>query len=197
MTRKSAWNLILLIAVCVLTAVAVSAQGKPVASAIHFQHLIESKILGETRSVLVHVPESYDRGDRRYPVLYMTDAHEPQNAMIVGLTEQQAWGGTIPELIVVGIQNVDRSRDLTPTDDGKGGKVGGASKFLQFLETEVVPLVEKNYRTQPYRVFAGHSLGGLFAVYSLVERPDLFNAYIAASPVLDWDKDYVIKRAAE
>lgn len=172
-------------------------QTQQIASVIHTQYKINSQVLGEERSVLVRVPANYERTDERFPVVYMTDAHPPQNAMMAGIIEQQAWGAMMPEMILVGIQNTNRSRDLTPTDDGKGGQVGGAPKFLQFIETEVIPLIEKNYRTQPFRIFAGHSLGGLFAVYAFTERPDLFNAYIAASPVLDYDDNFVIKRAEE
>ncbi len=185
-----------IVALTLLNVVAAFGQTPQIASVVHFQHTIESTVLGETRSILVHVPPTYARSARRYPVVYMTDAHAPQNAMMAGITEQQAWGGMMPEVMIVGIQNTNRSRDLTPTDDGKVGSVGGADKFLKFIETEVVPLVEKNYRTQPYRIIAGHSLGGLFAVYSLVARPDLFNAFIAASPVLHYDNGFVIKRAA-
>lgn len=173
------------------------AQTERVGSVIHFLHKINSNILGEERTILVRVPANYDQTDEKFPVVYMLDAHAPQNSMMVGIVEQQAWGNQMPEMIVVGIQNTNRSRDLTPTDDGKGGRVGGGEKFMQFIEQEVIPLVEKNYRTQPFRVFAGHSLGGLTVVYSFVSRPDLFNAYIAASPVLHYDNDYVIKRAEE
>jgi len=172
-------------------------QNPQFASVIHTQYKINSPILGEERSVLVRVPANYERTNEKFPVVYMLDAHSPQNAMMAGIIEQQAWSGQMPEMILVGIQNTNRTRDLTPSDDGKGGSVGGGAKFLQFIETEVIPLVEKNYRTQPFRVFAGHSLGGLFTVYTFTARPDLFNAYIAASPVLHWDKDFVIKRAEE
>jgi predicted alpha/beta superfamily hydrolase len=172
-------------------------QNQQVASAVYTQYKINSAVLGEERTILVRVPANYDRTPDRFPVIYMTDAHSPYNAMMAGILEQQAWGGTLPEMILVGIQNTNRSRDLTPSDDGKGGEVGGAPKFLQFIEQEVIPLVEKNYRTEPYRIFAGHSLGGLFAVYAFTARPDLFNAYIAASPVLAYDDNFVIKRAEE
>ncbi len=175
----------------------VFAQVERVASVVHFLHPIRSNILGEDRTILVRVPANYAQTDEKFPVIYMLDAHPPQNAMMVGVVEQQAWGNQIPEMIVIGIQNTDRSRDLTPTDDGQGGRVGGGEKFIQFIEQEVIPLVEKNYRTQPFRIFAGHSLGGLTVTYALVSRPDLFNAYIAASPVLGYDNDYVIKRAEE
>jgi len=171
-------------------------QTQQVASVVHTQHKINSTALGEERTVLVRVPASYAGRDERFPTLYMLDAHPPQNAMMAGIVEQQAWGGMMPEMIIVGIQNTNRTRDLTPTKTERAGS-GGGDKFLDFLEKEVIPLVEKNYRTQPFRVFAGHSLGGLFAVYTFVSRPDLFNAYIAASPVLHWDNDFVIKRAEE
>ena len=172
-----------------------AAQVPQVASAVHDQHKINSSVLGEERTILVRVPAAYRQGDARFPVMYMLDAHPPQNSMMVGLIEQQAWSGMMPEMIVVGIQNVARTRDMTPTASERSPGSGGADKFLDFLQREVMPLVEKNYRTQPYKVFAGHSLGGLLAVYTAVSRPDMFNAYIAASPVLQWDKNYVIELA--
>lgn len=190
-------KLLCLVIVVFVFSFSVSAQTERVGSAIHFLHKIDSKILNEERTILVRVPNNYGQTDEKFPVVYMLDAHAPQNSMMVGIIEQQAWGGQMPEMIVVGIQNTNRSRDLTPTDDGKGGRVGGGEKFMQFIEQEVIPLVEKTYRTQPFRIFAGHSLGGLSVVYSFVSRPDLFNAYIAASPVLGYDNDYVIKRAEE
>lgn len=181
----------------VITAVCFSlpanGQNSKAASIIHDVHFINSQILGEQRTILVRVPANYEQTDEKFPVIYMTDAHPPQNAMMTGIIEQQAWSGMMPEMIVVGIQNTHRSRDLKPSDDGLGGEVGGAPKFLQFIEQELIPLIEKNYRTQPFRIFAGHSLGGLFAVYAFDTRPDLFNAYIAASPVLDYDDNFVIK----
>lgn len=166
-----------------------------VASTVHTLHKINSQVLGEERSILVRVPANYSQTDERYPVIFMTDAHAPQNAMMVGLIEQQAWAGMIPEMIVVGIQNTNRTRDLTPT--AINGVGGGSSKFLRFIENEVAPYIEKYYRTEPFRIFAGHSYGGLFAVYAFAESPNLFNAIIAASPTLDWDHNFLIKRAEE
>lgn len=175
---------------------AIFGQNQQVISVVHKSFVINSQILGEERTILVKAPQNYERTDEKFPVVYMLDAHAPQNAMMAGIIEQQAWGGTMPEMILVGIQNTNRTRDLTPTKTERAGS-GGGEKFLQFIETEVIPLIEKNYRTQPFRVFAGHSLGGLFVTYSFVARPDLFNAFIAASPVLHWDNDFVIKRAEE
>jgi uncharacterized protein len=172
-----------------------AASGQSVhASVVHNVHTIQSKILGEDRTVLVRLPAGYARGTRKFPVAYMLDAHAPQNAMMVGLLDQQAWSDKMPEMILVGIQNTNRLRDMTPTRTERADS-GGGDKFLQFIETEVIPLIEKTYRTQPFRLIAGHSLAGLAVVNCLVSRPDLFNAYIAASPVLHWDNDYVIKQA--
>jgi uncharacterized protein len=191
-------RLAILIIVYVILASAISAQRSAQtvrwAGLVHNVHTVASKALGEERTVLVTLPSTYETSDAKYPVVYMLDAHQPQNVMMSGILEQQAWGGKIPSTILVGIQNTNRVRDLTPTATERQTS-GGGPKFLQFIETEVIPLIDKTYRTQPYRVFAGHSLGGLFVVYAFVERPDLFNAYIAASPVLGWDNGYVIKRA--
>jgi pimeloyl-ACP methyl ester carboxylesterase len=106
-------------------------------------------------------------------------------------------------MIVVGITNTDRTRDLTPTrvetlpgnPRARFPTSGGADKFLKFIETELIPHVEKQYRVQPFRVFAGHSLGGLFAVHAMLARPELFNAYLAVSPSLQWDNFEVTERA--
>jgi predicted alpha/beta superfamily hydrolase len=108
----------------------------------------------------------------------------------------------IPELIIVAIFHKDRNHDLTPTHitvDFQGIKgdefivSGGAEEFLQFIEKELIIQVEKSYCTAPYRILAGHSLGGLFAVYSYLVRGNLFNAYIAMDPALWWDNSYCEK----
>ena len=111
------------------------------------------------------------------------------------------------EMIVVGITNTDRTRDLSPTHVtttvGGGNTAlqfptsGGADKFLKFIETELIPEIEKRYRTQPYRILAGHSLGGLFAIHAMLSRPDVFQSYIAVSPALHWDNQVVVKRAED
>ncbi len=188
MLRKS-----LFVSFLLLVSINIYGQDQKIASVYHDVHKLNSAILNEERSFWVRVPLNYELTSQKYPVVYMLDGHAPQPSMMAGIIEQQAWGGKIPEMILVSIQNTDRSRDLTPTDDGKGGRVGGGDKFLSFIEKEVMPIVEKNYRTQPFKIFAGHSLGGLTVVYSLASRPNLFDAYIAASPVLHYDDYFVIK----
>ncbi len=188
--------LLLIFTFCV--AADVFAQDAKIPSVVHAQHKINSAVMGEERSVLVRVPPNYDGGTEKFPVVYMLDGHGSYLSMMPGIIESQSWGKQIPEMILVSIQNTVRTRDLTPTvDKNKKFVTGGADKFLQFIETEVIPLVEKNYRTQPYRIFAGHSYGGLMVVHSFLTRPDLFNAYIAVSPYLHWDNNLPVRRAEE
>src|SRR5262245_46361279 len=165
---------------------------------------LKSEVLGEERIALVRTPPGYERDDRRYPVLYMTDGNA-QLAHTVSTIEFLTRNGRMPELIVVAITNTDRTRDLTPTNasmwrpDGTEAKLptsGGADKFLKFIETELIPKVESGYRTLPYRIFAGHSFGGLFGLHAFLTRPDVFNAYIAVSPTMDWD-NHLLSRKAE
>jgi predicted alpha/beta superfamily hydrolase len=167
---------------------------------------INSTVLGEERVILVRTPAGYERNNVKYPVLYMTDgnAHIGHTSSTV---EFLARNGRMSEMIVVGINNTDRTRDLSPTHvttTVRGGDSalqfptsGGADKFLKFIETELIPEIEKRYRVQPYRILAGHSLGGLFAIHAMYSRPELFQSYIAVSPALQWDNQVAVKRAEE
>jgi predicted alpha/beta superfamily hydrolase len=179
-----------------LVASAVVAQNAPVPVQL------QSKVMAETRTILVRTPASYAQGKRAYPVLYLTDG-DRQIGHTAAVVDFLAREGRMPEVIVVGINNTDRTRDLTPTKAERGPAgfatptSGGADRFLDFISTEVIPYVEKNYRTQPYRVFAGHSFGGLFAMHAFFTRPSLFHGVIAVSPTLTWDERYVYRRATE
>ncbi|HSB35740.1 MAG TPA: alpha/beta hydrolase-fold protein, partial [Thermoanaerobaculia bacterium] len=164
---------------------------------------ISSTILGEERTLLVATPAGYERTKQRYPVVYLTDA-ETQFLHTKATVDFLARNGLMPHAIVVGVTNTDRSRDLTPTRADFIGPYGqqlrfptsgGADRFLDFFEKELVPWVDGTYRTEPFRVFCGHSFGGLFAVHALLSRPDLFNAVIAVSPTYLWDDGFEIKRA--
>ena len=161
---------------------------------------VVSKVLGETRTIQVRLPAEYLRTERRYPVLYLTDG-ERQFGHTAATVEFLARAGRIPEMIVIGVSNnTNRTRDLTPTHvsgEDRLAPSGGADRFLQFIETELVPWVGTQYRTEPFQVLAGHSFGGLFALHSFLSRPSLFNAVIAVSPTLTWDGNLPISRARE
>ena len=165
---------------------------------------LKSAVLGEDRVVLVRTPAGYETNKVSYPVLYMTDgdAHMGHTASTIEFLTQN---GRISDLIVVGVTNTDRTRDLTPaksTNKNPAGELqfptsGGADNFLKFFETELIPQIEKQYRVQPYRILAGHSLGGLFAIHSMISKPGLFNSYVAVSPSLQWENGEALKRAED
>ena len=175
------------------------------------KHSLNSTILGEDRPYWVYLPASYD-GDAytplRYPVIYLLDgdAYFPTATGIIGFLSATANGNLqMPECIVIAIPNTDRIRDLTPTHSTKGedGKEkawlevsGGGNSFLQFMKDELFPEIESQYRTLPYRLLVGHSLGGLLALHALLSVPAMFQAYLAIDPSVWWDAE-MLTRIAE
>lgn len=169
---------------------------------------VYSSILKENRKLLVYAPP-YDSTNifapQRYPVIYLLDGDThflAVKAMIQQLSERTG-GMTFPEMIIVGILNTDRNRDLTPTQataaPGMSGealkRTGGGEQFLSFIQKELIPHIDSLYPTAPYRVLMGHSFGGLTAIYTLLHHPGLFNAYIASDPSLSWDDSKLLKQA--
>jgi predicted alpha/beta superfamily hydrolase len=164
-----------------------------------------SAVLSEERTILVRVPEEYEQTTRKYPVLYVLDGEYffQQASSAVQFHSElgyEAGQHPVPEMIVVGIPNVDRERDYTPTyaPEQAQGRLsfptsGGAEVFQNFLEQELFPLVESRYRAHPHRTLSGWSLGGLFTVHAYLEKPDLFSRYLAISPSLWWDDSVVVK----
>ena len=168
------------------------------------QYILNSEILYEERPIIISLPLGYENNDANYPVLYLLDGlgnikHE------IGTVELLTDSGIIPPMIIVAVESLDRSRDLTPSIAGQdvyGGvgesaipQSGGAPKFLQFLEEELIPYVESNFRTHPYRLLEGHSFGGLFSTYALMEKPDVFDAFIIQAPALWWNKEEMTAKA--
>ncbi|WP_148232038.1 alpha/beta hydrolase-fold protein [Maribacter sp. HTCC2170] len=170
------------------------------------QYFLKSEILQEDRPIIISLPVGYKNNDANYPVLYLLDGLG-NIKHVVGTVELLTESGTIPPIIIVAIESLDRSRDLTPSKAGKdvyGGtgdagipQSGGAPEFLQFLEKELIPYVESNFRTHPYRLLEGHSFGGLFGTYTLMEKPGIFDAFIIQSPALWWNKEEMTEKAKE
>jgi len=190
----------LLSGVAVLLLISSAAFAQPATGKVK-RFSIKSTVLGEDRIILVRTPVGYETNKVSYPVLYMTDgdAHMGHTASTVEFLTQN---GRISDLIVVGVTNTDRTRDLTPAKSSAKNAAGelqfptsgGADNFLKFFETELIPEIEKEYRVQPYRIFAGHSLGGLFAIHAMITKPGLFNSYISVSPSLQWENNDEMKR---
>ena len=159
---------------------------------------IYSEVLDESRKIWVHMPASAS-GDTfskiKYPVLYLLDG-SGHFYSVTGMIKQLSTtnGNTVvPEMIIVAITNTSRTRDLTPTSTDENS--GGGEKFTDFIEKELIPYIDKNYPTSPYRTYVGHSLGGLMVINTLFTRPDLFDNYIAIDPSLWWDDQVVLNKA--
>ena len=139
-----------------------------------------SSILGEDRPLQVSLPETYSRTTIAYPVLFLLDGsshllHATATARFLAAARNR-----IPEMIVVAIPNTNRNRDMTPGP--------GAATFERVLAEELIPWVERTFRAAPERILVGHSLSASFAVHTLLNRPELFDAYVVASaPVWRYD----------
>jgi predicted alpha/beta superfamily hydrolase len=165
---------------------------------------IDSRVFGETRRINVYVPSDYkEHPEARYPVLYMPDGGMKEDfPHVVDVVDALAGWGTMRPVIVVGIENTQRRRDMTgPTEvesDKKiAPKVGGSAEFRQFTRKELMPQIQSRYRTSEEKGIVGESLAGLFVVETFLLEPDLFDAYIACSPSLWWNKQAMVKLAEE
>jgi predicted alpha/beta superfamily hydrolase len=149
----------------------------------------KSNVLGEDRRIMVYLPTGYEQTSTKYPVLYLLDgrAHFQHASSTVQFLSRN---GRIPQMIVVAIVNVDRTRDFTPTHMNDRPQSGGANKFIAFMKEELFPYMEQNYRTVPFRLLEGHSLGGMFSLYILFEHPRMFQANFAMSPYVMWDSNF-------
>jgi predicted alpha/beta superfamily hydrolase len=154
----------------------------------------QSRVLNEERQIMVYLPTGYHQTTSKYPVLYLLDgrAHFQHAASTVQFLSRN---GRIPQMIVVAIVNVDRRRDFSPTTIKESANSGGAKKFITFLQDELFPMIEENYRTVPYRLLEGHSLGGMFSIHVLFEHPQMFQAHFAMSPYIMWDDNYVLNES--
>lgn len=155
---------------------------------------LQSKVLDEERTMFVYLPVGYDLTEASFPVMYVLDGktHFHHASGIVQFLSTQ---GLMPPTIVVAIVNVDRGRDFTPSKIEKKKNTGGADKFMSFITDELMPYINKNYRTHSFETLVGHSLGGTFATYALLNNPEVFDAYIAISPYLMYDDNMLLAKA--
>lgn len=163
---------------------------------------LSSTVVGQDYRISVGLPPSYDGSNTAYPVVYVLDENTS-----FGLASNAAvalmFGQEMPEVLIVGI-GYDitsyedwgryRDRDYTPTPTNDMPGAGGATAFLSFIETELVPFIDSNYRTIPgSRAIYGYSLGGLFVLFALLSKPELFTRYAAGSPSLRWDEQVLFR----
>ncbi|HMM68477.1 MAG TPA: alpha/beta hydrolase-fold protein [Dokdonella sp.] len=164
------------------------------ATPVHLTLRVPSRLLSETRVVNVHVPPGYDaKADLRYPVLYMPDGGMKEDfPHLVEAVDALVRAGEIPPMLVVGIENTERRRDMTgPTtvdsDREIAPVVGGSAAFRDFIRSELMPLIQSFYKVNDQQAIIGESLAGLFIVETLFVQPDLFDTYIALDPSLWWN----------
>lgn len=178
---------------------------------------LHSSIVDQDYAIQVALPQSYSSSNQMYPVVYVM-----LGDLVFGLTtdtvrelrfdEELRGQGQMPEVIVVGIAYDGLKwqsdfhdeypnlifRDLTPTKESWAPGSGEADKFLKFLQDELFPYIDTNYRTDTQdRTIVGSSVGGLFPLYVLFQSPDTFNRYIALSPSLWWGDGVIFEYEEE
>ena len=162
-----------------------------------------SNVLQESREIYIQFPESFNpESDVKYPVTYILDGDVMLNALHT--VHSYYNGGFIPEMILVGISNAEnRTRDLTTSElyerrgQAYNQENGGAEKFAQFIESELIPFIEDKYPVTNYRTLIGHSYGGLFTVNMLLNHTDIFENYLAIDPSMDWDEQKLLQESKE
>lgn len=166
---------------------------------IGFSEKFPSKILGQSREILIHIPNSNggnkvkDKG--HYPVVYVLDGSENFNT-VVSITEHMEESGLCPPMIVVGIVPKDRLSELTTGSDKELPDVtGNGEKFMSFVEKELIPHMDLNYPTTTHKTLIGHSLGGLTVIHTLLHHPSLFNAYVSLDASLWWNSKKAVEEA--
>lgn len=169
----------------------------------HTTFTMESKAVAETRRINVYTPPGYETGSARFPVLYMPDGGMQEDFPHLSTTIDTAIrAGEMRPLILVGIENTERRRDVTgPTEVEEDRKiaprVGGSVAFRRFIADELMPEIGRRYRVTDETGIIGESLAGLFIVETFFLQPELFDTYIALDPSLWWNNEELVKKAAE
>jgi predicted alpha/beta superfamily hydrolase len=168
----------------------------------HDSFSVASRALGEKRLINVHVPAGYAAGAARFPTLYMPDGGIDEDfPHVVNTVDSLVALGAIRPVIVVGIPNTQRRRDLTgptriATDSTIAPRVGGSASFRRFIRDELIPAVNERYRTTDERTIVGESLAGLFIVETFLTEPTLFTRYVALDPSLWWNRGALVDSTA-
>lgn len=163
---------------------------------------LQSEILNEKRTLNIYLPVGYHPDSAAtYSVIYLLDGSADEDFVhIAGLVQfaNFPWVELLPKIIIVGIANVDRRRDFTyPSSIKELNEAyptsGKSANFIRFLEKELQPFIDKNYKTNSTKLLLGQSLGGLLATEVLIKQPKLFSHYIIISPSLWWDDQTLLK----
>lgn len=139
---------------------------------VGFSSVIQSDALNQLRQIEIYLPDNYHNSNKHYPVIYVVDS---QRYFLHAIAYQQTllFANKVPEFIVVGIKTDERARrDYLATQ---------ANKFVSFFQNELIPHIDKNYRTNKMNMYFGWEMAGGFALDLMVNDSKLFNAYFLAS----------------
>lgn len=169
-----------------------------------FADSVSSAILHEQRPLMICTPYTSKKNrttsTETFPVLYVLDG-ENNFRSVAAIVERMINSGTCPPMMVVGVPNTNRGRDLTPTPVVTGAdgikNSGGGENFMRFMEQELMPYIAANYPVSSYKLLMGHSLGGLMVINTLVHHPALFNAYVSIDAALWWDDHKIVKEGIQ
>ena len=167
--------------------VAASAPAQDPAITLGKRESIQSKILSERREILVSVPR---QTKPNMPLLIVLDGEWTFSNVAV-VVNHLTGNGRLPPMIVAGVVNTNRGRDLTPSFEGPEFAAGPSDKFLAFLADELIPQLTSEYSLGKYHILAGHSNAGMFSLYAFIRRPDVFQANLAISPSYGLDDKFV------
>lgn len=166
-----------------------------------------STALQENRNYWIHLPENYGQDTTQtYPVIYLLDGDSFFHSLVgISKTFSIVRGKFLPQSIIIGVLNVDRTRDLTPTASaaGRDGKIvpgaisqGGESEtFSRFLTGELRAVIDSTYRTNGKNMLIGHSYAGLFTLNTFLRHTERFDTYLAVDPSLWWDQGKLVEEA--
>lgn len=166
-----------------------------------------STALQENRNYWIHLPESYGQDTTQsYPVIYLLDGDSFFHSLVgISKTFSTVRGKFLPQSIIIGVLNVDRTRDLTPTASaaGRDGKIapgaipqgGGSETFSRFLTRELRAVIDSTYRTNGKNMLIGHSYAGLFTLNTFLRHTERFDTYLAVDPSLWWDQGKLAEEA--
>ncbi len=173
----------------------------PIPKHDHFS--IQSNEVNEKRVINVWLPPIYEESDMALPVLYMPDGGVKEDFPHIANTLSKLLANkNIPPFILVGIENTDRRRDLTGFSETEEDAqycplTDGAKKFRAFIASELMPEINKRYRTQNKKGIIGESLAGLFVMETFLQHPETFDFYIAMDPSLWWNDYYLVKQSEQ
>ncbi|MGE0077930.1 MAG: alpha/beta hydrolase [Bacteroidales bacterium] len=147
-----------------------------------FTDSIHSKVLNESRKIMVKLPKGYNESEKFYPVIYRLDGDIDMYSETIGTIDRLTYiDELIPEMIVVMVENTDRNRDMMPTKTKFFDVKPGAENFKKFINDELIPHINATYRTTNEKILCGQSLSGIFTLYYLLSNPNSFDSYIICS----------------